>query len=270
MRRVLKPLVVVNSRGDEVESVRPCRPVPGGRRLSPEEALGAHEGRLKELFRQFGISDFRPGQREVVSNVLAGNDVFVLMPTGAGKTMCYQIPALLLEGVAVVVSPLIALMEDQTYNMRAKGIAAEVYNSTRTAREKDEIRGRLRGPRPDIKILFLTPEFIASPGGAGLLGSLHSRGLLSFFAVDEAHCISTWGHDFRPHYLRLSVLREQFPSVPIIALTATATLSFAPLFSFLLAHVCFLMAVVSPSGQREKGYHQHVEAAGAVRVRGEL
>ena len=180
--------------------------------------------RIRELLDGWGIADFRPGQRECIGSVLAGHDTFGLMPTGAGKTMCYQVPAMVLPGVAVVVSPLIALMEDQVANMRARGVAACYYNSTLGAERRAEVRALLRRrPVPGVKVLFVAPELLATPGGMDLLAMLFAQGALSFVAVDEAHCISAWGHDFRPSYVQLGVLKARFPTVPVLALTATAT-----------------------------------------------
>ncbi len=170
-----------------------------------------------ELADLFGYRSFRPYQEEVVRAVLAGRDSFTIMPTGGGKSLCYQLPARLLPGVCVVVSPLISLMKDQVDAAVATGLKAVAYNSTSSARERECARlGMLSG---DIDLLYISPERLAVPGFMDLL----RRARLSFFAIDEAHCISQWGHDFRPDYLELSVLSEAFPSAPLAAFTATAT-----------------------------------------------
>lgn len=173
---------------------------------------------LQSVLKQyFGYEQFRPLQEEIISHVLAQKDALVLMPTGAGKSLCYQIPALALEGATLVISPLIALMKDQVDALQANGISAGFLNSTLTgyeiAKTIDDVRVG------EIKILYVAPERFAVPGFIEFLTSIH----LSLIAVDEAHCISEWGHDFRPDYRNLNTLRIRFPRVPIIALTATAT-----------------------------------------------
>ncbi len=172
---------------------------------------------LDLLKRFYGYDRFRPLQEEIISNVLTGNDSLVIMPTGGGKSLCYQLPALRLDGVTLVVSPLIALMKDQVDGLKANGIKAEFINSTLPYQEMVRIRGEaLRG---EIKILYVSPERLALDGFQSLLNSLN----VSLVAVDEAHCISEWGHDFRPDYRGLGALRRSMPDVPFIALTATAT-----------------------------------------------
>ena len=172
----------------------------------------------------FGYGQFRGPQEEIVDHVAAGGDALVLMPTGGGKSLCYQVPAIVRHraghGVAVVVSPLIALMQDQVGALEEAGVHAAFLNSTlasdAAARiERDMLAGRL-------VLVYAAPERIATPRMLAQLDSLHARGLLSMFAIDEAHCVSQWGHDFREDYLRLSVLHERYPGVPRIALTATA------------------------------------------------
>lgn len=167
---------------------------------------------------QFGYETFRHKQEEIIQTVLNGKDAFVLMPTGGGKSLCYQIPALLLDGVTVVVSPLIALMKDQVDALRLNGIAAAYLNSSLSFSEQDEVISRLR--RDELKLLYIAPEKLFGNGGA-FLDTLKEVGV-SLFAIDEAHCVSQWGHDFRPEYLQLSRLKEEFPNTPVIALTATA------------------------------------------------
>ena len=168
------------------------------------------------LKKYFGYETFYPLQAEIIDHVLSGKDALVLMPTGGGKSICFQIPALLKEGTAVVVSPLIALMKDQVDALKANGIAAAFLNSTQTEDENSGIVGLCLQNR--IKLLYISPERLAAASTIGLLQKLR----ISLFAVDEAHCISAWGHDFRPDYMKLNSLRKKFPHIPLIALTATA------------------------------------------------
>ncbi|MDC7221735.1 MAG: DNA helicase RecQ [Spirochaetales bacterium] len=169
------------------------------------------------LKRHFGYEKFRPNQEEIINAVLSGQDVFASLPTGGGKSLCYQLPALKFEGLTVVISPLIALMKDQVDEVQSKGIPAAFLNSSLESGEVAEIYSRLY--RKEIKLLYLSPERLAVEGYLERLGELN----VSFFAVDEAHCLSEWGHDFRPDYLILSKIRETFPGVPLAAFTATAT-----------------------------------------------
>ena len=172
------------------------------------------------LHQYFGYTSFRPLQEEIIRDVLEKKDVFVLMPTGGGKSICYQLPALLMEGVTVVVSPLISLMKDQVDGLDANGIAAAYMNSTQSARENRDVKTAFLENR--LKVLYVAPERLMMPGTFAFL----KKGKVSLFAIDEAHCISEWGHDFRPEYRKLKLLRDPqtgFPDIPIIALTATAT-----------------------------------------------
>ena len=172
---------------------------------------------LSLLKEHFGFTSFRPLQEEIIRDALAGRDVVALLPTGGGKSLCFQLPALARPGLTVVVSPLIALMKDQVDALQANGIAATFLNSSLSAQE---IQTRLRGMyRGDYQLLYMAPERLMLPGSLTDL----QRWQVNLLAIDEAHCISEWGHDFRPEYRRLVELRERFPSFPIMALTATAT-----------------------------------------------
>ncbi len=176
------------------------------------------------LHEVFGYGAFRGQQAAVVDHVVAGGDALVLMPTGGGKSLCYQVPAIVRhrggQGVAVVVSPLIALMHDQVGALEEAGVHASFLNSTLSSDEVQRIERELRSGR--LVLLYAAPERLLTPRFLAMLDSLHERGLLSLFAIDEAHCVSQWGHDFREEYLGLSVLHERYAGVPRIALTATA------------------------------------------------
>jgi ATP-dependent DNA helicase RecQ len=176
------------------------------------------------LSRVFGYDSFRGPQEAIVDHVVRGGDALVLMPTGGGKSLCYQIPAIVRQnaghGVTVVISPLIALMHDQVGALHEAGVSAAFLNSTQSFEESSQLEKQLL--RNKLTLLYAAPERINTPRMKGLLSSLHERGLLSLFAIDEAHCVSQWGHDFRPEYRSLSLLHETFPDVPRIALTATA------------------------------------------------
>lgn len=174
--------------------------------------------KAKELLKKyFGYDDFRPMQARIIENVLSGKDSFVLMPTGGGKSLCYQLPAVALPGLTLVISPLIALMKDQVDGLKACGIPAEFINSSLTAVQIEKICEAAKDKK--VKILYIAPERFALKDFQEFLKTLE----VSLIAVDEAHCISEWGHDFRPDYRNLSQLKKIFPSVPLIALTATAT-----------------------------------------------
>ena len=184
-----------------------ARPLPGPALADP----------LDVLSRVFGYDTFRGDQREIIDTVVAGGDALVLMPTGGGKSLCYQIPALVRPGTGVVISPLIALMQDQVDALSALGVRAGFLNSTQDGEARRQMETAfLRG---ELDLLYLAPERLRVPATLALL----DRGTIALFAIDEAHCVSQWGHDFRPDYLQLSVLHDRWPSVPRIALTATAT-----------------------------------------------
>ncbi len=172
----------------------------------------------------FGYEDFIGPQQAIIEHVVAGGDALVLMPTGGGKSLCYQIPAIARaragHGVTVVISPLIALMHDQVGALHEAGVNAAFLNSSQSAEDASLIERRLL--RSDITLLYAAPERVTTAGFLARLDSLHERGLLGLFAIDEAHCVSQWGHDFRPEYRALTVLHERYPSVPRMALTATA------------------------------------------------
>ena len=168
----------------------------------------------------FGYSSFRGEQQAIVDHVTAGGDALVLMPTGGGKSLCYQLPALLREGVGIVVSPLIALMQDQVDALKQLGVRAAFLNSSQDAEEAREITAQLM--RGHLQIVYVAPERLLMSGFLTLLEEIEEGAGIALFAIDEAHCVSQWGHDFRPEYRKLTVLHERFPHVPRIALTATA------------------------------------------------
>lgn len=163
----------------------------------------------------FGYTDFRPLQEEIISHLLLNKDALVLMPTGGGKSVCYQVPAIICKGTAIVVSPLISLMKDQVESLRNNGIAAAALNSNND--ETENLRIRRACMEGKLKLLYISPEKLVAEANY-FLRDIH----VSFFAIDEAHCISQWGHDFRPEYTQLGILRSLFPQTPVIALTATA------------------------------------------------
>lgn len=175
--------------------------------MTPETALKHY----------FGYDNFRLHQKEVIDNCLKGNDSLVIMPTGGGKSICYQIPAIISEGVAIVISPLISLMKDQVDSLKTNGITAEFLNSSQSQSEQRKVLKQVTEGK--LKILYMAPERISIQGS---LASIAGSTKISLIAIDEAHCISHWGHDFRPDYLLLSSLKTQFPETPIIALTASA------------------------------------------------
>ena len=215
----LPPALASSAEPAEPADAAPLPPMPGhrGAATEPPDALQV----LREVF---GYTRFRGEQAEVVAHVAAGGDALVLMPTGGGKSLCYQVPAIVRHrqgrGVTLVVSPLIALMHDQVGALEEAGVHAAFLNSTLDGDEARRIERELLAGR--LVMLYAAPERILTPRLLAMLDSLHERGLLSLFAIDEAHCVSQWGHDFREEYLGLSVLHERYAGVPRVALTATA------------------------------------------------
>ena len=173
---------------------------------------------MKNILKQyFGYEEFRPMQSEIIENILQKKDTLVIMPTGGGKSLCYQLPAIELDGLTLVISPLISLMKDQVDGLKANGVSAEYVNSSLSSVEFLNIE--LKIIRNEIKILYIAPERLSSTNFMNLMRTSK----ISLISIDEAHCISEWGHDFRPNYRDLKNLKKTFPNVPIVALTATAT-----------------------------------------------
>ncbi|WP_369820244.1 ATP-dependent DNA helicase RecQ [Tenacibaculum sp. SG-28] len=172
------------------------------------------EDLLGKLKLNFGYDSFRSKQQNIIQNILAKRDTLVIMPTGGGKSICYQLPALFFDGITIVVSPLIALMKDQVDSLRANGVAATYFNSSQTEEEQKLVFDAIKAK--DVKLLYTAPESLP------LLQHFINQDFVSCIAIDEAHCISAWGHDFRPSYKQLSFLKKKLPDVPIVALTATA------------------------------------------------
>lgn len=242
-------------------------PVPGVGEPAGASAMQAAPELLDALKKHFGFPAFRPLQQEIIRDTLAGRDVFALLPTGGGKSLCFQLPALLRAGLTVVVSPLIALMKDQVDQLQANGIAATFLNSTLQA---DEARARLRGLHEGrFRLLYAAPERIMLDGFMANLAQWN----VAAIAVDEAHCISEWGHDFRPEYRQLARLREVLPQAPLMALTATAT---ERVRADIVKHLklrdpgCYAASFNRPNlhyrvEQKEKGYAQLLAFIGARR-----
>ncbi len=180
------------------------------------DQLPTLETAQEALKKYFGYDQFRPMQADIISAIYGGKDALVLMPTGGGKSICYQIPAITLPGMCIVVSPLISLMKDQVESLRANGVAAAFLNSSQTSQEQQAIEDKVY--HGQLQLLYVSPEKMVSQSFLPLI----KQARVSLFAIDEAHCISSWGHDFRPEYKQLQFLKKQFPSVPVAALTATA------------------------------------------------
>lgn len=184
----------------------------------------ATEKRIIECLRTtFGHPKFREPQFDAIKSIMSLRDTFVVLPTGRGKSLCYQLPAVLSPGIAFIVSPLIALMQDQTDALKQKNIPCAMISSAQSDGINNDVLAELAKSAPSYKLVYITPERIAMTGFQSLLHELAAYNLISFFAIDEAHCISQWGHDFRPAYAKLGFLRDSFPRIPIMVLTATAT-----------------------------------------------
>jgi RecQ family ATP-dependent DNA helicase len=195
----------------------------GVAKLSPLEVEAQYGAKIDETLRNvFHHTSFRSNQREIVTSFLGGKDCFVLIPTGGGKSLGFQLPALVFEGITVVVSPLKALMQNQVEALRAQRINASYINSSMPAAERKKVHGDLESLRPSVKLLYVTPELLNTEW-INRLKSVYGRGLLSAVVIDEAHTVSIWGHDFRPAYVELGRLKTLFPNVPMMACTATAT-----------------------------------------------
>lgn len=176
------------------------------------------DGEMDLLLKQFfGYDTFRPNQREIIESVLDRRDTLAVLPTGAGKSICYQIPSLMLPGITLVVSPLISLMKDQVDGLQAKGVPAGTWNSSMTNSEISAVQDLLI--RDKIKLLYISPELLSNQFSRWIF----QRMSVSLLAVDEAHCISEWGHDFRPDYMEITQVRSRYPNIPLLAMTATAT-----------------------------------------------
>ena len=185
-----------------------------------------HSTRLRDIFkRTFGLKTFRKNQLSAINASLLGHDTFILMPTGGGKSLCYQLPALVRDGVTIVVSPLKSLIQDQVDRLRENQIRADFLSSDLTPAQQDQVYHQLQLKDIEIKLLYITPEKLSSSNRLGTcLENLYRRSLLAMFVIDEAHCVSQWGHDFRPDYKKLCNVRDNYPNTPIMALTATATM----------------------------------------------
>ncbi|GMH45160.1 hypothetical protein BSKO_13117 [Bryopsis sp. KO-2023] len=187
-----------------------------------ESSTKPMDGMLKILKDNFGFQKFKGKQESAIGAALQGRDCLVLMPTGGGKSLCYVLPSFVKPGLTLIISPLIALMQDQVNQLSKQGVQCDFVTSIRSAKERKEILKKMVALPPGLQLLFVAPELLLMDGFLGLVGSVHSAGYLSLVAIDESHCISSWGHDFRPAYRKLAIIKTNFPDTPVMALTATA------------------------------------------------
>ncbi|KAJ8664569.1 hypothetical protein QAD02_006231 [Eretmocerus hayati] len=224
--KILRTLSNIGNGIHKTEPGKGCEGVGSGEAAQEFDSLDfPHCEELFKVFKEkFGLSEFRINQLAAINAALLGNDCFILMPTGGGKSLCYQLPALLSSGITVVVSPLRSLIVDQTQKLLSLDIPARYLTGDLTEKQVAEVYLHLNKYEPELRLLYVTPEKLSQSNKLlKSLAFLHSNKKLTRFVIDEAHCVSQWGHDFRPDYKKLNVLRERFPDVPIMALTATAT-----------------------------------------------
>ncbi|ELP88968.1 ATP-dependent DNA helicase recQ, putative [Entamoeba invadens IP1] len=193
-------------------------------KTKPINAAVRYDKKLDDvLHNTFHIADFRPQQRDIILSTLNNTDTVVIMPTGGGKSLCFQLQSVLTNKITIVISPLISLMQNHVDALNARGVVSYIFNSSLTKSEASRVLAILNSTSPELYLLYVTPEQIKTQRFQNIMNKLNDNGKIGLFAIDEAHCISQWGHDFRPSYLELSYLKQTFPQIPVIALTATAT-----------------------------------------------